>query len=64
MWIWKMLYPASTLEYKLLNIRTGEIQRIDATMEELNDIVGKVIEGKYREPVILTEEEFLEGLVE
>jgi hypothetical protein len=64
MWIWKMLYPASTLEYKLLNIRTGEIQRIDATMEELNDIVGKVIEGKYREPVVLTEEEFLEGLVE
>jgi hypothetical protein len=47
-------------DFKLFNIKTGEILRLDAKMEELDRIMLALIEGKYKEEVIKTDEEFVE----
>lgn len=63
-WLWKMRH-SYTEEYeekvfKIFNIKTGEILRLDATMEDLNTIVTTLLKGKFQEPVKKTDEEFVE----
>ena len=63
-WLWKMRH-SYTEEYeekvfKIFNIKTGEIFRLDATMEDLNTIVTTLLKGKFQEPVKKTDEEFVE----
>lgn len=58
-WLWKMLYPEDTREIKIFNIKTGEIIRLDATMEELSHIMLLLLKGKFQEPVKKTDEEFI-----
>ena len=47
--------------FKILNIKTGEIQRLDATMEELNCIMVTLLRGRYAEVKVKTDEEFMLG---
>ena len=47
-------------EMKIFNIRTGEIQRLDATKEELDYIVVSLLQGKYQQIEKKTDAEFLE----
>jgi hypothetical protein len=42
-----------------LNIRTGEILRLDATMEELTQIVVALLKNKYGKAEALTGDEFI-----
>ena len=58
-WLWKMLHPADSREVKILNIKTGEIIRLDATMTELNHIMLLLLKGKFQEPQKKTDEEFI-----
>ena len=63
-WLWKMRH-SYTEEYeekvfKIFNIKTGEILRLDATMEDLNTIVTTLLKGKFQEPVKKTDDEFIE----
>ena len=63
-WLWKMRH-SYTEEYeekvfKIFNIKTGEIFRLDATMEDLNTIVTTLLKGKFQEPVKKTDDEFIE----
>ena len=64
-WLWRLLFdgddPVNKKEYKLLNIRTGEILRLESTTEELTQIVASLLKGKYGKNAILTDEEFIEN---
>jgi len=61
-WLWRVLFEGdestNKKEHKLLNIRTGEILRLDATLDELTEIVASLLKGKYGKNTILTDEEF------
>ena len=44
---------------KILNVRTGERLRLEATTDELTQIVVELLRSKYEEPEILDDEEFI-----
>ena len=46
-------------QYKLLNVRTGERLRLEATTDELTQIVVALLRSKYEEPEILDDDEFI-----
>jgi hypothetical protein len=63
-WLWKMRH-SYTEEYeekvfKIFNIKSGEILRLDATMDDLNTIITTLLKGKFEEPIKKTDEEFIE----
>lgn len=58
-WIWKILNPGEERQTKILNIKTGEIWRLDASLEELTGIVAELLKGKYNETEINTDENFV-----
>ena len=65
-WLWKMrsdidLYETSMgKEFKLFNIRTGEILTLDTScMDDLDAIILALIKGRYLEEPVKTDEEFL-----
>ncbi len=61
-WLWRILYEPSAINKKqirILNIRTGERLRIDATTEELTQIVVSLLRGKYGKPLALSNDEFV-----
>ena len=47
--------------FKILNIKTGEIKRLDATLEQLNQIMCKLLKGKYAKTERLSDDDFLQG---
>ena len=49
-WLWHIVSPDSPREIRLFNVRTGEIQRLDATFEELTEIMVALLKGKYDKP--------------
>jgi hypothetical protein len=60
-WIWKLLYESETDHMKcarLINIKTGEIWRVDASLAQLTDIVVPILLGKYTDLVVKTDTEF------
>jgi hypothetical protein len=57
-WLYKLLgYPEK--KFKIFNIRTNEIQELNADMEELDFIVISLLQGKYERATKLSDEEFL-----
>lgn len=57
---WLLKMKSVEKEVKIYNIRTGEIQRLDATKDELDYIVISLLQGKYQQTYKKTDEEFLE----
>jgi hypothetical protein len=57
---WLLKMKSVEKEVKIYNIRTGEIQRLDATKEELDYIVISLLQGKYQQTEKKTDEEFLD----
>jgi len=67
-WLWR-LFPgplaphlgeaASVMPFRLFNIKTGEVYELQATTEELTQIVVELLRGKYATPVVLSDAEFL-----
>lgn len=58
-WIWRMLdKPKKT--FKLFNITNGELFTLDTTTEDLDTIIIALLKGKYDEPTIKTDEEFIQ----
>lgn len=57
-WLWKILV-ADDRNIRILNVKTGELLQLEATMEELTLIVISLLKGKYCEPVVKTDEEFI-----
>ena len=62
-WIIKMRYNKpdedSKKAFKLFNIRTGELLRLEASMNELNHIMLTLLKAKYNKKVIKTDDEFI-----
>ena len=59
-WIWRNIYPDDKKDFKLLNIKSGEILKLDATMEELTFIMVLLLKGKYGKIEKKTDDEFIE----
>jgi hypothetical protein len=49
----------SKKEFKLFNIRTGELLRLEASMDELNHIMLTLLKAKFKDQIIKTDEEFI-----
>ena len=58
-WLWKILV-ADDRNIRILNIKTGEVLQLNATMDELTLIVVSLLQGKYCPPVVKTDEEFVQ----
>jgi hypothetical protein len=63
-WLWQMrncvdLCHRGKRDFKIFNIKTGEILRLDATLDELHFIMIALLKGKYQEEVLKTDEEFI-----
>lgn len=59
-WIWRVAKKNEYREFKILNIKTGEIQRLNATDEQLSNIVFELFKNKYNKYTKRTDEEFLQ----
>ena len=64
MWVWYMTVHPSQWPQKekvgyLFNIKTGELLRLNACMEDLNMIVSEILRDKYKYNCPKTDEEFL-----
>jgi len=57
-WIWNMSHDEKK-EFKIFNIKTGEIMVLNASMEELHYIMLSLLQGKYLEQEPKTDEEFM-----
>jgi hypothetical protein len=60
-WIWTILYPEKPREFRIFNIRSGEIQRLAGDIDTLTTIVVALLKGKYTKLAEKTDEEFLGG---
>lgn len=59
-WLWKMINDEHR-EFKIINIKTGELMRLDCSTEELNFIMLAILKGKYIKNKVLTDEEFIQA---
>jgi hypothetical protein len=59
-WLWRTLYPDSPRKTQVYNLRTGEKLRLDASDADLTRIMVSLLRGKYEEPVVLEDDEFVE----
>lgn len=61
-WIWRIIYkdkPEFNKQFKILNIKTGEIKRLDANLEQLNQIMEKLLKGKYAKQEKINDANFI-----
>lgn len=65
--LWRAVHRDSNenaKEFKLLNVRNGEIYSLNANMEELTEIIALLIKGKFESNNPLNDEEFLNSVSE
>jgi hypothetical protein len=64
-WLWRTIHQNRAefmgKSFKILNIKTGEILRLDASLEELDVIMGKLLKGKYSKMRVLSDDDFIQG---
>jgi hypothetical protein len=58
-WLWLVTKPDDRKEFKILNIKTGEILRLASSRADLDYIVVSILQGKYLEHEPITDEEFI-----
>jgi hypothetical protein len=63
-WIWRMVVEnikdlENIREFKIFNIKTGEVFRLESSTEDLNIIVIALLKGKFEENVIKQNNDFL-----
>lgn len=60
-WIWKMVYPNIPKSFRIFNIKTNEIRRLEpANSDDLDDIMYEIIRGKYLKDIPLSDEAFIQ----
>jgi len=57
-WLWQMTTDEEK-QFKLFNIKTGEIYLLEATDEEIDSIMLALLKGKYEKTERITDEQFL-----
>jgi len=58
-WLWRTMDSSSQKEFRIFNIKTGEILRLDAPIDVLNQIVIALLKGKYENYIPQSDEDFL-----
>jgi len=58
-WIVRTLDPGFSKKVKIFNIKTGQVLRLDASLDELTMIVVAILKGKYERQPPSTEADFL-----
>lgn len=58
-WLWNILYPGSPKQFKIFNIRTNQVMRLESTFEDLEYIVVALLKNKYVDRT-LVKEDFIE----
>jgi hypothetical protein len=66
-WLWRMRH-SYTQEYeekvfKIFNIKTGEVFRLEASMDDLHTIITTLLKGKFQETIKKTDEEFVNDCI-
>jgi hypothetical protein len=63
-WLWRVLFESDNAvqrkHFKMLNIRTGEMLRLESGMDDLTKIVTSLLRNKYEKPIKLTDTEFIQ----
>ena len=59
-WLWRTIHPDCPRTVYIYNIRTNEKQRVNATYDDLTQIVVPLLRNKYEENVRLSDSEFVE----
>jgi hypothetical protein len=59
-WIWKIKHKDDKKNFKLFNVRTGELRKLDVEFDTLNEIMTILIKSKYHEIERKHDEAFLE----
>jgi len=59
-WLWKVTREEEK-DFKIVNIKTGEILRLAGSREELDYIIISILQGKYLEHEPITNEEFIQA---
>ena len=62
-WFWRIVSPDLPREVRLFNIRTGEIQRLDASFEQLTQIMVALLKGKIEKPEEKSDEAFIDECI-
>jgi hypothetical protein len=57
-WLWQMLDKPSK-QFKIFNIKSGELWVLQSTLEELTQIIVELLKGKYAKSTMKTDEEFI-----
>ena len=57
-WLWRIT-EREPRDFKILNIKTGEIWVLEASTEDLTTIVVSILQGRYDKTIEKTDEEFL-----
>jgi hypothetical protein len=63
-WLWRMrssldAQASDEKVFKIFNIRTNELMRLDATMDDLNTIMLALLRGKFQKPELKVDKEFI-----
>jgi len=63
-WLWRLAAPLDDLDaqlkqFKLFNVKTGELLVLDAELHELNEIMILLLDGKYRNNEPKSDDDFL-----
>jgi hypothetical protein len=68
-WLWNMKHMDDDTDdnakiFRLFNIKSGELLRMDASMGDLNNIMSSLLLSRYTEPVVLTNVQFVNTCVD
>jgi len=62
-WLWRMRHSYTEVfedkTFKIFNIKTGEILRLDASQDDLNLIISTLLKGRFQDPIKKSDEEFI-----
>jgi len=60
-WLWQVI-GREPREFRILNVKTGEKWEMNASLEDLTQIVVALLKGKYMKPQDKTDEEFMRDI--
>jgi hypothetical protein len=62
-WIWRTVYPDAEQEFRIFNIKTGVILRLESDKSILDRIILELLKGKYERYCPEEDREFIESCV-
>jgi hypothetical protein len=64
-WLWKWMCEKTQgpRVFKIMNIRTSEVQTLNYDAEEIVEIMGLIIQSKYKKKQVIADEVFVQHLI-